>query len=238
MIPAFAGMTIFIMKVLAFDTSTKYLTIALLEDDKVVAEYHEEAGIQHSRILVSSIDDILKRAGWELKEIELICVGTGPGSFTGLRIAMATVKGFAAVLGVEVIGIPTLDAIAMNVVGQDVIVAPFLDARKGKVYSCFYRVSSKGLEKISDYLLLTVDEVSDKLKEKTLFFGDAVGMYEEYLKKVPLVEIKKDIDWYPKAADIGRLGMDRAKQGLDDPEYLEPLYMHAKECNITVPKGK
>ena len=82
------------MKILSFDTSTKFLTIALLEDEAVKAEFHEDVGIRHSEILVSTIKDMLGKLEWKMEDIELMCVGLGPGSFTGIRIAVATVKGY------------------------------------------------------------------------------------------------------------------------------------------------
>ena len=97
------------MKVLAFDTSTKYLSVACLEDEEVKSSYHEDAGIRHSEILTSTIKDMLDEANWKASDIELVCVGLGPGSFTGLRIGIATVKGLSAVLGNKVIGVPTMD---------------------------------------------------------------------------------------------------------------------------------
>ena len=126
------------MKTLAFDTSTKFLTIAGLDDDHVLSSFHEDVGIRHSEILVPTIDDVLLKAGWRLKDVDLIAVGIGPGSFTGLRIAVATVKGFLTVINAKVVGVPAMDAIAMNAPQDKKMIAPFLDARKEKVYSCMY----------------------------------------------------------------------------------------------------
>ncbi|MCK4852569.1 MAG: tRNA (adenosine(37)-N6)-threonylcarbamoyltransferase complex dimerization subunit type 1 TsaB, partial [Candidatus Omnitrophica bacterium] len=222
------------MKILAFDTSTRFLSIALLEDNEMVAEFHEEAGMRHSEILIPRINDTLEKAGWRIREIGLICAGTGPGSFTGLRIAVATVKGMAAVFpDKQGIGIPSMDAMVMNLPAGRAPVAPLLDARKGKVYSCVYELSGDEPVRVTDYLLIAVEELLGSLSGEVIFFGDAVARYREALDKHPLARYTEDVDWYPRAVHIGRLGFRRSIAGTDTPESLEPMYLHAKECNIT-----
>ncbi|MEA3490087.1 MAG: tRNA (adenosine(37)-N6)-threonylcarbamoyltransferase complex dimerization subunit type 1 TsaB [Candidatus Omnitrophota bacterium] len=221
------------MKTLAFDTSTKFLSVALLENNDVRASYHEDIGIRHGEILVPTIKDMLEKTGWKIEEIGLICVGLGPGSFTGLRIAAATVKGFAAVLKNKVVGVPTMDAMIMNFRGTRRSAAPLLDARKGKVYSCIYERRGEAFNRTTDYLLMTIDELLDTLNEKVVFFGDAIEKYRDKLNGHPLAEYTEDIDWYPKAADLGCLGLERSREGSDAPGTLAPLYLHARECNIS-----
>ncbi len=222
------------MKILAFDTSTKFLSIACLDDKEVKSTFHQDVGIKHSEILIPTISDTLDALGWSIREVELVCVGIGPGSFTGLRIAVATVKGFAAVLGNNIAGVPTMDAIAVNYGGESKLAAPLLDARKGKVYSCVYDFSKPAPERVTDYLLVTIDELLDSLTEETVFFGDAVNAYKEKIKGHPLAKCGENIDWFPKAPDIGRLGFERFSLGEKDAaETINPMYLHAQECNIT-----
>lgn len=220
------------MKILAFDTSTKFLSIACLEDAEVKTSFHEDAGIRHSELLVPTIKEILEKQGWKLTDIDLVCVGLGPGSFTGLRIAIATVKGLAAVLGNKVVGVPTMDAIAANIPSEKKRVAPFLDARKEKVYTCIYDNSGAELQRLSEYLLTTVDDLLAGLKEEVLFVGDAVEKYKEKLDGCSNAKYALDVDWYPRATEIGRLGYVKSLTGTDDPDAIDPLYLHAKECNI------
>lgn len=220
------------MKILAFDTSTKFLTIACLEDKAVKSSFHKDVGIEHSELLVSTIEKCLKKMQWKISDIELVCVGLGPGSFTGLRIALAAVKGFAAVLPMKVLGVPTMDAIIKNIpLERCKFAAPLLDARKGKVYTCIYDVS-KTYERTTDYILTDIASLSDGLDKKVLFFGDAVGKYKKELESSAFAEYDEDIDWFPRADEIGRIGFERSLKGTDDPEKLEPLYLHPKECSI------
>ncbi len=227
------------MKTLAFDTSTKFLTIACLEDDNVLSSFHEDVGIRHSDILVPTIDDVLLKAGWRLKDVELLAVGIGPGSFTGLRIAVATVKGFLAVIDAKVVGVPTMDAIVQNGPRDKKMMAPFLDARKEKVYSCIYESEGDVLSMQSDYLLLGVEDLIAQLKGKVFFFGDGIKKYKEHLDASPLAEYSEDIEWYPKAPDIARLGVEKFSKGeLSSAEEIDPMYLHAKECNVTTKKKR
>jgi len=221
------------MKILAFDTSTKFLSIALLNDEKVVSEYHKEEGIRHSEVLIPQAKEMLAKAGWKVSDIGLIAVGIGPGSFTGLRIAVSTAKGIAASLGTKVVGVPSMDAMVMNF-SKKARVMPLLDAHKGKVYACLYEAGRVGHEKRTEYLLMPVQELLDLVKEEVLIFGSAVVKYKDILDKHPFVRYISDADWYPRAVSIGRLGLARyLLRGDDDPETLDPLYLHPKECNVT-----
>ncbi len=220
------------MKTLAFDTSTKFLSIALFEGYDVVAEFHEDVGIRHSEILVVTIKDMVEKLSWDIKDIDLMCVGLGPGSFTGLRIAIAAVKGFAAVLGNRLVGVPTMDAMVFKCLSDERLVAPLLDAHKGKVYSCIYEGKGPDRKKTTEYLLMTVGDLLGSLDEKVLFFGNGVEKYRSELDSHPMAEYIEDTDWYPRAADIGRLGIKRSARGTDDPKTIDPLYLHARDCSV------
>lgn len=225
------------MKTLAFDTSTKFLSIACLEDDHVLSSFHEDVGIRHSEILVPTMDDVMLKAGWRLKNVDLIAVGIGPGSFTGLRIAVSTVKGFLAVIDAKVVGVPAMDAIVRNAPEDKKTVAPFLDARKEKVYSCIYKREDGGFKRKSDYLLSGVDDLLARLEEKVFFFGDGIEKYKEQLDDNTYAEYSGEVDWYPRASNIARLGVIKASRGeLSSAEEIDPMYLHAKECNITQKK--
>ncbi len=227
------------MKILAIDTSTKFLSIACLENEDVKSEFHRDVGIKHSELLIPEIKSMLHGLSWQAEELGLICVGIGPGSFTGLRIAAVTVKAMAEALGCAVIGVPDMDAIIMNLppevfaAAKKKLAAPFLDARKGKVYTCIYDLSGPGREKVTEYLLVTASDFLSGLKEnEVLFFGDAVEKYKKELDECRLARVL-EIDWYPRAADVGRIGFKRSARGTDDPEDIEPLYLHARDCGIT-----
>ncbi|MFH1395552.1 MAG: tRNA (adenosine(37)-N6)-threonylcarbamoyltransferase complex dimerization subunit type 1 TsaB [Candidatus Omnitrophota bacterium] len=226
------------MKVLAFDTSTKFLTIACVENNKPEKTYHKDVGIRHSEILTGKIKDMLDDLNWTMQDLDLICVGSGPGSFTGLRVAMATVKGFLTVVSAKAVVVPTVDAMAMNVSKSFAVekkhklIAPFLDARKNKIYTCIYDCFKTDVKLVSGYILSKPEDFLKGLKQNLFFFGDGVKKYKKELDSCSFADYSEDVDWYPKAVDIARIGLKKSLKKTDSHENIEPLYLHEKECNI------
>ncbi|MDD5495800.1 MAG: tRNA (adenosine(37)-N6)-threonylcarbamoyltransferase complex dimerization subunit type 1 TsaB [Candidatus Omnitrophica bacterium] len=219
------------MKLLAIDTSTDYLSIAVMDDEKVLGRFHKEIGRNHSDLLIPTIDKVMKKSRIRLKDVGLFCIGIGPGSFTGLRIGVATVKGLAYSLKKPVVAVPTLDAIANNVRSFKGFICPVLDARKNKVYACIYRSDGENIKRISGYLLLSVDELKKKLKKKDIFFlGDGLAL----LKPAGIPVEKTLSEWQPRAEVIGHIGLENfKKRRFVKPEELEPLYLYSRECDVT-----
>lgn len=223
------------MNTLALDTSTNFLSVACMKEGRVLSSFHRDAGIKHSDILMSVIDETTREAGWKAKDIELVCIGLGPGSFTGLRIGVATVKGLALSLPIKVKGVPGMDAVIRRVRGRRGLFAPFMDAHKGKVYTCVYAVDGIGnITRNTEYMLIRVEDMLSRIKDKVFFFGSGIEKYGDKLKEHPAAGIIDDIDWYPRAEDIALLGAQLIKtSGEDDPETIDPMYLYPKECNIT-----
>ena len=137
------------MKILAIDTSTDYLSLAVLDNGKVLAKFHQKTSMRHSILLVPTIDKMLKRARLKVKDIDCFAISIGPGSFTGLRIGVTVIKGLAYALKKPVVAVPTLDVIAWNAQNFKGMICPVLDARKNKVYACIYRSDENAVKKIS-----------------------------------------------------------------------------------------
>lgn len=210
------------MKLLAIDTSTDYLSLAVIKNGNAVAKFHKKAAMRHSILLVPMIDKLLKKARLKIREIDCFAISIGPGSFTGLRIGVTVVKGLAYALKKPVIAVPTLDAIAMNAKKVKGTVCVILDARKKKVYACLYRADGEDIKKISPYLLLPLDDLLMKIKkyDKVLFLGDTE---ENNFKK----------DWHPRAEIVGTLALENfKKKKLVSAADLEPMYIYSKECDI------
>jgi len=166
------------MNILAIDTSTDYLSLAILKDGRLGAKFHKKADRRHSILLVPMIDRLLKRARLKIKEIDCFAISAGPGSFTGLRIGVTVVKGLAYALKKRIVAVPTLDVIADNAKSFKGVICPVLDARKNKVYACIYKSDGKSLKRLSKYLLLPVADLLKKVKNmryNVLFLGDATG---------------------------------------------------------------
>ena len=177
----------------------------------------------YSKTSRSTAKQIITTPGGEVREYVIEGV-TMDGQDKTLSIYLRPAK---------VKGVPTMDAMVWNVPPGEKRIAPLLDARKGKVYSCIYENSGGRVRRITEYLLVTIDELLEGLEGEVVFFGDAVIKCRAKIDAHPLAAYDQTIDWYPRAADIGRIGFQRSRSGTDDPENMEPLYLHSKECNIT-----
>ncbi|NQU95994.1 MAG: tRNA (adenosine(37)-N6)-threonylcarbamoyltransferase complex dimerization subunit type 1 TsaB [Candidatus Omnitrophica bacterium] len=220
------------MKILGIDTSTKFLGAAIIDERGVLAGYQDEGDLKHYATLVPTIDRLLKKCHLKLKNIDAIALSIGPGSFTGLRIGVATCKGINMALGIPIVAIPTLDVIAENFSDEkNYMLCPLLDAKKKKVYACLFD-GKRGLKRLTDYMLLDVASLLKKIKNPTLIFGDAVGLYKDSLEKNSYVNVSTK-SWYPRAEIVARLGLAKArKRKFTNPDRLAPMYLHSKYCQV------
>lgn len=220
------------MKLLAIDTSTDYISLAVMKGEKVLGRVHRKKPRSHSTLLVPMVDKVLKISKTKLKDLDGFCVSVGPGSFTGLRIGVTTIKGLAFVTKKPIVAVPTLDAIAENQKRFHGIICPVLDARKNKVYASIYSSDGKKLKRISKFLLLPVDELLKRLKkyDKVLFLGDFADRITGLLPGAGSARGP----WQPRPEVIGRLGdVYFKKKKFVKAEDLEPLYIYSRECDIT-----
>lgn len=180
------------MKILAVDSSGMTASVAVLEDDIVRAEYSLTNKKTHSETLLPMIDRILSDLGTEPDTLDAIAIAEGPGSFTGLRIGAATIKGLSLSLEIPVIPVPTLAALASNVAGCKGIAAPIMDARRNQVFTGLYRFADQGgiscLETVRDQDAKGIDELLDELNRLTkesgdevTFLGDGVKVFRDYI---------------------------------------------------------
>lgn len=178
------------MKILALDSSGLVASIAVLEDETMVAEYTVNYKKTHSQTLLPMLDEVAKMTELDMNTIDAVAVASGPGSFTGLRIGAATAKGFGLALGKPLIAVPTLAALACNCYGTEKLICPLMDARRNQVYTGIYRYE-KELEVITSQkavdILHIIAELNDMQKD-VIFLGDGVPVYEQQIKensKVP-----------------------------------------------------
>ena len=221
------------MNLLAIDTSTEYLSLAVTRGAKTVARMHRKSPMMHSTLLMPMIAELLKKARLKPGDLDGFCVSVGPGSFTGLRIGVTTIKGLAYSLKKPVVTVPTLDVIAENAKGFKGIICSVLDARKNKVYACLYRSDGKNLKRISDYLLVTAEELCSTPHFRAgnvCILGDGADFVLNSCKSVVRFEKK----WHPRADVVARLGGESfAKKRFVTAEKLEPMYLYSRECDIT-----
>src|ERR1041384_3228184 len=156
------------MRVLAVETSSLAGGVALLDGPRLVAEYLLDVSVTHSERLMSAVDRVLADARWTPRELTGLAVAVGPGSFTGLRIAVSTVKGLALALGLPIAAVPTLDAMAAAGPWVSLPICPVLDARKGEVYASRYRWQDGAMRREWDYIALAPERFAERLTEPTL----------------------------------------------------------------------
>ena len=179
------------MNLLSLETSTKNFSLAVSEGEKILASRHFKLTKVLSSSIIPAIDGILKKSGLAVKDLDGFAVGLGPGSFTSLRVGLSTVKGLAFAAGKPIVGISSLDVLAMNApVEAGAQICVIADARRSLVYSCFYRRSHNNLERISEYSLTGIEEVLKKIKEPTFFIGDGIPLYREIILKNIYVILK------------------------------------------------
>lgn len=175
------------MKILAIDSSGLVASVAVLEDEVMLAEYTINYKKTHSQTLVPMLNEIKQMIDLELSTIDAIAVAAGPGSFTGLRIGSATAKGLGLALDKPVISVPTIDALAYNLCMTDRLVCPIMDARRGQVYTGVYGFSAEVLETYVRQDVLMIDDIAGTLNaigREVIFLGDGVPVFKEKLSEL------------------------------------------------------
>ena len=219
------------MKILAVDSSGLVASVAIVEDDNLIAEYTVNYKKTHSQTLLPMLDEIVRMTETDLNSIDAIAVAKGPGSFTGLRIGAATVKGLAFALDKPIIGVPTVEGLAMNLYDTRALICPIMDARRNQVYTGLYRFQNHALQVVKDQIPIAVEELIETLNqigEEVVFLGDGVPVYEDVIQKkmeVPFSFAPAHVN-KQRASAIAIRAFDYVKSGLyenaDDfaPEYL------------------
>jgi len=165
------------MRVLAVDTSTMSGGVALLEFGRVLCELHVQLSVSHGPRLLALIHQALALASVPLESIDLFAVSQGPGSFTGLRIGLATVMGLGHALRRSVLGVDTLEALAMKAWGAPSQVCPVLDARKGEVFGAVFRLTAEGPQRLTPNLVMPPEAFCANITEPTVMLGTGVEAY-------------------------------------------------------------
>lgn len=223
------------MKILAIDSSSLTASVAIVEDELTIAEYTVNYKKTHSQTLLPMLDEIVRMTEQEMGTIDAIAVAAGPGSFTGLRIGSATVKGLAQALNKPVISVPTVDGLAGNLYGTDKLVCPIMDARRNQTYTGLYEFLKKEeayeLHCVEEQCAVDIKEVIDKINalgREVIFLGDGVPVFADIIRE----HIEVPYSFAPntcnrqRAAVIGWIGMQLFSRGVYEsavehaPEYL------------------
>jgi len=229
--------------ILSVDTSTSCSSVALtygnLQNGDLLATLTLNSKLTHSRRLLTGIDWLLQQNNIDCADVDGLAVGLGPGSFTGLRIAMATMKGMAMAMDKPLLGCSTLDALAVNCSGERPLCV-LLDARKKEVYRCWYALDDKNVFRPTG----TIDAVTPEIlvaevTEPVLMVGDGLLTYSDYLKEnlgESLVMAPLALH-YPTATAIGFLCCENFEQGKRmDLDSAVPLYVRASDAELSLVK--
>ncbi|MBI5893604.1 MAG: tRNA (adenosine(37)-N6)-threonylcarbamoyltransferase complex dimerization subunit type 1 TsaB [Deltaproteobacteria bacterium] len=223
------------MKILAIDTATTSGGIAILEDDRIIAEYTDSAKETHSEKLLPFIDNLLKSNRINLNALDCFAVAIGPGSFTGLRVGIATIKGLAWPLKKPVVGISTLKALAMNIRDEDKLICPLLDARKNEVYAAVYEWDGDNLVTEKEDCITNSEDLLKSLNKPTVFIGDGIDVYGDIFKNAlgdNAIFAPHNL-WRIKASNIAKLAFIEIKNGnAQPPESIMPNYLRKSYAEI------
>lgn len=170
------------MRILALDSSGLVASVAVVEEDNLIAEYTIHHKKTHSQTLLPMLDEVAKMTELDTASIDAIAVAAGPGSFTGLRIGSATAKGLAYAWEKPIVEVPTVEAIAYNVCYCDRIICPIMDARRNQVYTGIYQWTEDGFQIIEKQMAISIDELLEKLQGlagRVLFLGDGVPVFRD-----------------------------------------------------------
>lgn len=220
------------MKILAFDSSGLVASVAIVQDDNLIAEYTTNYKKTHSQTLLPMLDEVVRMTETDKKSFDLLAVAAGPGSFTGLRIGSATVKGLALAWDIPVVAVPTLEALAYNAWGSRRVICPIMDARRRQVYTGLYRFDKDDrLETLMDQIPMDIDELIGLLGdrgEEVLFVGDGIDVYADTIRQkmtVPFSFAPAHMN-KQRAGSVAVAAKRRYEEGIytsgDDfaPEYL------------------
>lgn len=172
------------MKILGLDSSGIVASVAVVEDDTMIAEYSVNYKKTHSQTLLPMLDEVVKMTELDLNTIDAIAVAGGPGSFTGLRIGSATAKGLGLALEKPLISVPTVEALAFNLYDVQGLICPIMDARRNQVYTGIYRFEEHKLQVVEDQMAVPVGELLEKLNgygQQVTFLGDGVPVFREII---------------------------------------------------------
>jgi len=224
------------LKVLGIDTSTTSGTIGLIHDERVISEYLLNLSVTHSERLLDAIDLVLRKGRHALEDLDGFAISLGPGSFTGVRIGVSTVKGLAYAVQKPVVGVSTLDVLASQVSPTPYLICPIIDARKGEVYSAFYRYDEFNHPKrVSEYQAIKPEVLFGMLKERTIFLGDGVKTFGDDLRNSlkSFALFSPTALHIPHGSAVARLGVELLMRGeVLDLATFTPLYVRRSEAEI------
>ena len=223
------------MKILAFETSAKAASVALMDNGKLLGESYQNTGLTHSQTLMVMAEDMLKSCGFSVDNVEAVAVAAGPGSFTGVRIGVAAAKGLAWGAQLPCYGVSTLEAMARSLGVWDGYVVPAMDARRNQVYTAIFHAQKGVLTRVEEDMAISLAELGEKIKifsEPVFLVGDgAVLCYNTLIEEVPGLVLPPEHRMHQRAAGVALAAQAMADAG--DPgngAELTPNYLRLSQA--------
>ena len=217
------------MKILAIDTSSEICSVAILENDTVIAENSLNDGKTHSENLMTIMENILAENETKLNDIDMIACSVGPGSFTGIRIGVSSIKAIAEVLDVPVAAVTSLETLARNIEEKDATIVSLIDAKNDQVYAGIF---DENYDKKEEYIADSIYNVVEKIKEyeNIIFVGSAAIKYmnllNENFENVRIAEVN-----IQTASNVGKIGYKKHKEkDLTSADTIMPMYLRKSQA--------
>lgn len=223
------------MLILAFETSAKAASVALLDGEKLLGESYQNTGLTHSQTLMVMAEDMLKQCGKTAQQVEAVAVAAGPGSFTGVRIGVAAAKGFAWGGELPCYGVSTLEAMAESLGIWQGYVCPVMDARRSQVYNALFRVDCGKITRILEDRAISLQDLGEdlqKLSEPVFLVGDGSNLcYNTLLESVPNLVLPPEHRMHQRAVGVGLAAAKMAARGESaDGAALTPNYLRLSQA--------
>jgi tRNA threonylcarbamoyladenosine biosynthesis protein TsaB len=217
--------------ILAVDNSLDFLNLALAEEDRIIEERHGRQEHHPSEVLPSRVRELLSDHGFSVRDVSLLLVTLGPGSFTGIRVGIAFCKGLAEGLRIPLVGVPTLDVLATPLAFlEGCYLCPLVDAKKGEVFLALYRVSGGKLVRTGEFQACKPGEVASKTVASTFCFGSGVRLCRQELEGVEGLHVIEEGFQRVSGEALLRAGLIEAAQGRG--LEAEPIYGRRSEAEI------
>ena len=223
------------MKILAVDTTAKAASVCLAAEDKIIGSFFIDTALTHSRTLMPMLEALLSNTETKADELSAIAVNAGPGSFTGVRIGVAAVKGLAFAHNLPCVSVSTLESMAYNFSGGDCVVCAVMDARCSQVYNALFRVNGSKIERLCDDRALALTDLREELLRldgKIILVGDGASVSYDYLKNdVPDLTIAPANNRIQTAQSTAMAAFEKINRGETlTPAELMPVYLRLPQA--------
>lgn len=219
------------MLILAFESSAKAASVALCRDGALISQYSQCSALTHSRTLLPMAEDMMKNAELSLGDVDLIAVAHGPGSFTGIRIGVSTVKGLAWALDKPCVGVSTLEAMAWHGLARGGYICPVMDARRGQVYNALFKIENGAPTRLTEDRPIALSELSDELRAldaPVFLVGDGTALAKKYFDEagIPCEAAPENLVWQ----SAWGVAMAAADKPAGNADALLPVYLRLSQA--------